>query len=128
MTMKNVILLLILVSVISFFTSLILYAVNRKKYHSLIACFKKEYILPAPYSFHCLTGYFGAAPMAYFFIKLKDHKKILFLERDSLAYQFFDNTTRKLTNWLSPFYYACIMSFACCVLLISLAVFVNIWK
>lgn len=126
MTMKYVIFSLIFVSVISFLISLILYGVNRKKYYSLITHFKKDYNFPAPYSFHCLTGYFGAAPIAYFFMRLKDNKKILFLESDSHVYQFFDSSKRELTSWLPSFYYACIMSFMCCVSLIFLAILLKI--
>ncbi|RQM40003.1 hypothetical protein EB241_01485 [Erwinia psidii] len=55
---------------VSFATCIIVYALHRKKYYRLLDEFQKKYTFPAPYSFHCLVGFFGAGPMAYFFLML----------------------------------------------------------
>lgn len=72
-----------------FFTlSVLLYAINRSKYYQLISLFKENHAFPAAYSFHCLTGFFGADPITYFFLGLKRKKKILFVKKESELYEF----------------------------------------
>ncbi|CAO98517.1 Hypothetical protein ETA_34710 [Erwinia tasmaniensis Et1/99] len=114
------------VGVICFIASIISYAFNRKKYYTLLSLFQKEHIFPTPYSFHCLVGFFGAAPIVYFFLGLKREKKILFVKMDDKAYSFFDNKNVELTKWMPTFYYLWNISMACCSFVIICGIVIKI--
>ncbi|KGT95979.1 membrane protein [Erwinia typographi] len=98
-----------------------MYGVNRTKYYKLLGEFQKNNTFPAPYSFHCLTGFFGAMPIAYFFLNLNKKKKIFFLKRDSNSYIFFDKRNSELIKWMPAFYYSSITSTICCALIVAIA-------
>lgn len=101
----------------SFAVSIFIYAANRKKYYKLLEEFQKRNTLPAPYSFNCLIGYFGAAPMAYFFLGLMKKNRVFFLKRDSKAYDFFEQGNRELMKWMPAFYYSFLTSSILCALI-----------
>lgn len=107
-----------MVGVVSFIASLLIYGLNRKKYYQLISLFQENYTFPSPYSFHCLVGFFGAAPVIYFFLGLKRKKKIIFVKRESCPYNFFDDKKESLTKWMLPFYYLWNISMLCCAFII----------
>lgn len=109
-----------------FIASVFIYGVNRKKYYQLIALFKENYIFPAPYSFHCLVGFFGAAPVIYFFLGLKRKKKILFVNKESDLYDFFDDKKENLTNWMLPFYYLWNVTMLCCAFVVFFGIVMHI--
>ncbi|MGE9553036.1 cytochrome b N-terminal domain-containing protein [Erwinia amylovora] len=113
--------LLMALCLVSFILSIIIYGVNRKKYYQLLGEFQKNNTFPAPYSFHCMTGFFGAMPVAHFFLNLKKKKKIFFLKRNSNSYGFFDKGNGELVSWMPAFYYSSITSSICCALIILLA-------
>ena len=105
--------------------SIVIYAINRAKYYELLNLFQKSHTFPAPYSFHCLVGFFGAAPMVYFFINLKKKKKVFFLDKNSDAYGFFNRENVHLTRWMSGFYYVWIASLFCYSFLFIVAIFLE---
>ncbi len=109
-----------------FIASVLLYGINRSKYYQLISLFKEKYTFPPPYSFHCLVGFFGAAPVIYFFLGLKRKKKILFVKKDSELYNFFDGKDEKLTNWMLPFYYLWNITMLCCAFVIIFGMVMHI--
>lgn len=109
-----------------FIASVLLYEINRSKYYQLISLFKEKYTFPSPYSFHCLVGFFGAAPVIYFFLGLKRKKKILFVKKDSELYNFFDGKDEKLTNWMLTFYYLWNITMLCCAFVIIFGVVMHI--
>ncbi|AXF78708.1 hypothetical protein AV903_04100 [Erwinia tracheiphila] len=103
-----------------------MYALHRKKYYRLLDEFQKNYTFPAPYSFHCLVGFFGAGPVAYFFLGLMKKKRVFFLERDSEAYKFFGNGNHKLLIWIPALYYSFITSSVCCAIIAILGAFLKL--
>lgn len=117
MTIKFLGIFIIGLCLASFLLSILIYAYNRKKYYTLLEEFQKRHVFPAPYSFHCLVGFFGAAPMSYFFMGIMKKKKVFFLNRNSSAYDFFDDNKGKSFGWISALYYAHITSFICVVLI-----------
>ncbi|XIH48060.1 hypothetical protein C1N64_05660 [Pantoea sp. SGAir0215] len=102
--MKIFIVLIILLANIGFVLSILLYALNRRKYYELIKLFQKKHVLPAPYLYSSMIGFFGASTMAYFFIRLKRNKSIFFLDENSEAYQFVDSNNVELMRWMIPFF------------------------
>ncbi len=116
--MKIFIVLIILLANIGFVLSILLYALNRRKYYELIKLFQKKHVLPAPYLYSSMIGFFGAATMAYFFIRLKRNKSIFFLDKNSEAYQFVDSNNVELMRWMIPFFYVFVLSFGCILFLI----------
>lgn len=117
--MKIFIVLIILLANMGFVLSVLLYAINRRKYYELIKLFQKKHVLPAPYLYSSMIGFFGAATMAYFFIRLKKNKSIFFLDKNSEAYQFVDSNNVELMRWMIPFFNFFLLSFGCFVFLIS---------
>ncbi|MCX8956675.1 hypothetical protein EHW66_04520 [Erwinia psidii] len=111
---------------VSFATCIIVYALHRKKYYRLLDEFQKKYTFPAPYSFHCLVGFFGAGPMAYFFLMLMKKKRVFFLDRDSEAYDFFENGNHKLSGWIAALYYSFMTSSVCCAIIAILGASLNL--
>lgn len=105
MTIKFITIFIMIFSALCLTISVILYAINRKKYYALLTLFQQKHIFPAPYSFHCLSGFFGAAPMVYFFLNLKEKKKVFFMKKDSDAYSFFNKENVGLIKWMPFFYY-----------------------
>ncbi len=81
--MKSAMMVLIILPFCCLVISVILYLVNRSQYQRLISDFQKGRTLPAPYLFQCNMGYLGSPLMTWFFIRLKDKKKIFFLEQKS---------------------------------------------
>lgn len=67
---------IIMLANVGLILSVLLYALNRRKYYELIELFQKKHMLPAPYLYSSMIGFFGAATMAYFFIRLKRNKSI----------------------------------------------------
>lgn len=110
MTLKFITIFIMTFSALCLTISVILYAINRKKYYALLTLFQQKHIFPAPYSFHCLTGFFGAVPMVYFFINLKEKKKIFFMKKNSEAYSFFNKDNAYLIKWMPIFYYTSMCS------------------
>ena len=109
-----------------FIASVLLYGLNKTKYYQLISLFKEKYTFPAPYSFHSLVGFFGAAPVIYFFLGLKRKKKILFVDRESNLYHFFDNEKEELTRWMLLFYYLWNISMLCCAFVVAFGLVMHI--
>ncbi|AWQ21334.1 hypothetical protein C1N63_15580 [Pantoea ananatis] len=97
-----------------------MYAINRSKYYEIISLFQKKYTLPAPYLYSSMIGFFGAATMSYFFIRLKRNKSIFFLDKNSEAYHFVDESNVELMRWMIPFFYIFVLSIGCFVFLIFL--------
>ncbi|MCW0330181.1 hypothetical protein NB703_001156 [Pantoea ananatis] len=118
--MKNLVILTILFACSCFVLSVLLYAINRSKYYEIISLFQKKYTLPAPYLYSSMIGFFGAATMSYFFIRLKRNKSIFFLDKKSEAYQFVDESNVELMRWMIPFFYIFVLSVGCFVFLIFL--------
>jgi len=116
--MKTFIVVIILLANMGFVLSVLLYAINRRKYYELIKLFQKKHVLPAPYLYSSMIGFFGAATMAYFFIRLKRNKSIFFLDKNSEAYQFFDSNNVEFMRWMIPFFYVFVLSFGCVLFLI----------
>lgn len=84
---------LIVIYLVGFLSSIFIYSVNRKKYYKLLEEFRNSDQYPPPYSFYCHTGFFGAAPMSYFFIGLKKKNKVYLLNPKRSAYSFFEKGT-----------------------------------
>ena len=101
----------------SFLVSILIYAANRNKYYKLLEEFLRNHEFPAPYSFHCHTGFFGSAPMSYFFIGIHRKKKVFFLKRDSESYSFFEKGNGELIKWMPAFFYTSAFCFVCCALI-----------
>ncbi|MCW0312654.1 hypothetical protein NB694_002454 [Pantoea ananatis] len=118
--MKNLVILTILFACSCFVLSVLLYAINRSKYYEIISLFQKKYTLPAPYLYSSMIGFFGAATMSYFFIRLKRNKSIFFLDKNSEAYHFVDESNVELMRWMIPFFYIFVLSIGCFVFLIFL--------
>lgn len=78
--------------------------------------FKKDTYSRPPIHF-IVSWVFGAAPMSYFFMGIIKKKKVFFLNRNSSAYDFFDDNKGKSFGWISALYYAHITSFICVVLI-----------
>jgi len=116
--MKTFIVVIILLANMGFVLSVLLYAINRRKYYELIKLFQKKHVLPAPYLYSSMIGFFGAATMAYFFIRLKRNKSIFFLDKNSEAYQFVDSNNVEFMRWMIPFFYVFVLSFGCVLFLI----------
>ncbi|ATZ10247.1 hypothetical protein EHS86_11510 [Erwinia amylovora] len=125
MTLKYFAIFIISLASICFIASVIMYGLNRAKYHELLSLFQKEHHLPAPYSFNSQIGFFGAPLIAYFFRGLKNQRKVFFLNKNSDSYLFFINKNSSLVKWISPFYYLFITSFFCYSFLIILAILLN---
>ena len=117
--MKIFIVVIILVANIGFVLSILLYVLNRRKYYEIIKLFQRKHVLPVPYLYSSMIGFFGAATMAYFFIRLKSNKSIFFLDKNSEAYQFVDSINVELMRWMIPFFYVFVLSFGCVLFLIS---------
>jgi len=116
--MKTFIVVIILLANMGFVLSVLLYAINRRKYYELIKLFQKKHVLPALYLYSSMIGFFGAATMAYFFIRLKRNKSIFFLDKNSEAYQFVDSNNVEFMRWMIPFFYVFVLSFGCVLFLI----------
>lgn len=94
--MKIFIVVIILLANVGLILTVLLYALNKRKYYELIELFQKNHMFPAPYLYNSMIGFFGAATMAYFFIRLKRNKSIFFLDKNSEAYQFVDSNNVEL--------------------------------
>lgn len=106
--------------------SVILYLVNRSQYQRLISDFQKGRTLPAPYLFQCNMGYLGSPLMTWFFIRLKDKKKIFFLEQKSQNYDFAsERKNQERIDSLKPLYYTFLAGFFCCFLLAFIAILIR---
>ncbi len=109
---------IIMLANIGLILSVLLYALNRRKYYELIKLFHKEHLLPAPYLYSSMIGFFGAVTMAYFFIRLKRNKSIFFLDKNSDAYQFVDESNVELMRWMIPFFNVFVLSLGCFLFLV----------
>lgn len=117
--MKIFIIFIILFASMGLILTVLLYALNRRKYYELIELFQKKHMLPAPYLYSSIIGFFGAATMAYFFISLKRNKSIFFRDKNSEAYQFVDSNNVELMRWMITFFNVFVLSFGCVLFLIS---------
>ncbi len=117
--MKIFIVVIILLANVGLILTVLLYALNKRKYYELIELFQKNHMLPAPYLYNSMIGFFGAATMAYFFIRLKRNKSIFFLDKNSEAYQFVDSNNVELMRWMIPFFNVFVLSFGCVLFMIS---------
>lgn len=126
--MKSAIMVLIMLPLFCLLLSILLYLTNRSRYQRLISDFQKKYILPTPYLLHCNMGYLGSPLMTYFFMQLKQNKKIFFLEKNHQAYNF-ANEREHLNeiNNLKPLYYTFIFGFLCCLLLAIIAIIIRLY-
>jgi len=65
--------------------------------------------------------------MTYFFIRLKQNRKIFFLDRNSRAYDFASSSQHSgEINSLKPLYFTFLLGFFCCFLLAVIAVLIKI--
>ncbi len=118
--MKIFVVLIILFASTALVLSFLLYVINRKKYYELISLFQKKHKLPSPYLYSSMIGFFGAATMSYFFIRIKKNKSVFFLDKNSDAYHFINESNSELVRWMVPFFYLFVLSFGFFVFLISL--------
>jgi len=123
--MKIFVIGIIIVASLTFIASIIWYAINRPRYYELLNRFQRKYTFPAPYSFSSMVGFFGAPLMTYFFLRLKNRKNILFVEKTSDVYTFPDNDTIKLMSWLPVFKGLLIICMVCYSFLMIFAVFLE---
>lgn len=119
--MKTFVIVIILFASTAFVLSALLYAINRKKYYELISLFQEKHTLPAPYLYNSMIGFFGAATMSYFFIRIKKNKSVFFLDKGSEAYHFINENNSELMRWMVPFFCLFLLGFGCFIFLISLA-------
>lgn len=125
--MKSAIMVLIMLPMVCLVVSVLLYLSNRSRYHKLISDFQQKYMLPTPYLLHCNMGYLGSPLMLYFFMRLKQNKKIFFLDPKSQAYDFASNSQHSAEiNSLKPLYFTFLLGFFCCFLLAVIAVLIKI--
>jgi len=125
--MKSALAVLIMLPLVCFVASVIFYLNNRARYQELISDFQQKYILPTPYLLHCNMGYIGSPLMTYFFIRLKQNKKIFFLDRNDSAYNFaHESKILKKINNLKPLYYTFNIGFVTCLLLALIAFLIKI--
>jgi len=124
--MKSAMMVLITLPFCCLVISVILYLVNRSQYQRLISDFQKGRTLPAPYLFQCNMGYLGSPLMTWFFIRLKDKKKIFFLEQKSQNYDFAsERKNQERIDSLKPLYYTFLAGFFCCFLLAFIAILIR---
>ncbi|KAF6661142.1 hypothetical protein HFD91_07065 [Enterobacteriaceae bacterium EKM102V] len=124
--MKSAMMVLIILPFCCLVISFILYLVNRSQYQRLISDFQKGRTLPAPYLFQCNMGYLGSPLMTWFFIRLKDKKKIFFLEQKSQNYDFAsERKNQERIDSLKPLYYTFLAGFFCCFLLAFIAILIR---
>ncbi|WP_307743361.1 hypothetical protein [uncultured Pantoea sp.] len=124
--MKSAMMVLIILPFCCLVISVILYLVNRSQYQRLISDFQKGRTLPAPYLFQCNMGYLGSPLMTWFFIRLKDKKKIFFLEQKSQNYDFAsERKNQERIDSLKPLYYTFLAGFFCCFLLAFIAILIR---
>ncbi|WP_430707752.1 hypothetical protein [Pantoea allii] len=72
-------------------------------------------------------GYLGSPLMSYFFIHLKEKKRVFFLEKGNSAYNFpHEIENRKAINRLKPLYYTYLVGFLSCFLLAAIAILIKI--
>jgi hypothetical protein len=89
--------------------------------------FQKGRTLPAPYLFQCNMGYLGSPLMTWFFVRLKDKKKIFFLEQKSQNYDFAsERKNQERIDSLKPLYYTFLAGFFCCFLLAFIAILIRL--
>ncbi len=125
--MKSAIMVLIMLPMVCLVVSILLYLSNRSRYNKLISDFQQMYMLPTPYLLHCNMGYLGSPLMLYFFMRLKQNKKIFFLDQKSQAYDFASNSQHSAEiNSLKPLYFTFLLGFFCCFLLAVIAVLIKI--
>ena len=98
------------------FISFLIYVVKRQDYYKLVSSYTDKYGFPAPCSFYHMVGFFGAFPVIRFFIKLSQKKKIFFLERNALAYSFFDDNQTQIHTWMRFFYFLWLAATACLII------------
>ncbi len=124
--MKSAMMVLIILPFCCLVISVILYLVNRSQYQRLISDFQKGRTLPAPYLFQSNMGYLGSPLMTWFFIRLKDKKKIFFLEQKSQNYDFAsERKNQERIDSLKPLYYTFLAGFFCCFLLAFIAILIR---
>lgn len=125
--MKSALMVMIMLPLVCFIASVLFYLMNRTRYQELISDFQQKYILPTPYLLHCNMGYIGSPLMTYFFIRLKQNKKIFFLDRNDSAYSFAHEVKNiKKINNLKPLYYTFNIGFVTCLLLALIAFLIKI--
>ncbi len=124
--MTSAIMVLIMLPLVCLLISVLLYLTNRSRYQSLISDFQEKHALPTPYLLHCNMGYLGSPLMTYFFMRLKQNKKIFFLDRNNQAYSFADESKNlKEINSLKPLYYTFIFGYINCLLLALIALLIK---
>lgn len=117
---------LIMLPLVCFVVSVLLYLMNRSRYQHLISDFQQKHTLPTPYLLHCNMGYIGSPLMIYFFMRLKQNKKIFFLNRNDNAYNFaHEGQNLKNINNLKPLYYTFLFGFFCCFSLSIIALLIK---
>lgn len=125
--MKSALMVLIMLPLICFVLSVLLYLINRTHYQDLISDFLQNHTLPTPYMLYRNMGYLGSPLMTYFFVRLKQNKKIFFLNRNDNAYSFaHEGQNLKKINTLKPLYYTFAFGFSCCLLLGLIAVLIRL--
>lgn len=125
--MKSAIMVLIMLPLVCLVVSVFLYLMNRARYQELISDFQQKHKLPPPYLLHCNMGYIGSPLMTYFFMRLKQNKKILFLNRSDNVYSFtHEGQNLKKINTLKPLYYIFAFGFSCCLLLGLIAILIRL--
>lgn len=125
--MKSALMILIMLPLVSLVVSVILYLMNRSRYQELISDFQQMHTLPTPYLLQCNMGYLGSPLMTYFFMRLKQNKKIFFLNRNDRAYNFaHEGQNPNKINHLKPLYFTFLFGFFCCFLLSIIALLIKI--
>ena len=125
--MKSALMVLIMLPLVSLIVSVLLYLMNRSRYQKLISDFQQKNTLPTPYLLHCNMGYIGSPLMTYFFMRLKQNKKIFFLNRNNNAYSFaHEGQNLKKINTLKPLYYTFAFGLSCCLLLGFIAILIRL--
>ena len=125
--MKSALMVLIMLPLVCLIVSVLLYLINRSRYQELISDFQQKHTLPTPYLLHCNMGYIGSPLMTYFFMRLKQNKKIPFLNRSDNAYSFaYEDKNLKKINTLKPLYYTFAFGFSCCLLFGLIAILIRL--
>ncbi len=125
--MKSVLMVLIMLPLVCLVVSVLLYLINRSRYQELISDFQQKHTLPPPCLLHCNMGYIGSPLMLCFFVRLKQNKKIPFLNRNDNVYNFaYEDKNLKKINTLKPLYYTFAFGFSCCLLPGLIVIFIQL--
>lgn len=123
--MKSIAMFIAIIPLICLIACILLYNLNRKNYHNLLNELQKENVLPVFYSYHSSMGFFGAPVMAYLFLRIKNNKKIFFINEGNDIYNFTNkNNNKDLINGIIPFYYTFLtgLGFTCILCFIGLMI------